>query len=277
VDLPLVRRVRIEELERRLAKSERAVAKTQRALEKAMRGELSSGPPTVPLEYEHAEIWLTAATKSASKRRTLADREPFTVEWIHSLPPGEVLYDIGANVGAVSLIAALRPQGPMHVIAFEPGAATFAVLCSNIVLNHAGERISPLCVMLGERTQLGRFGYSDLEAGAALHAGGGDAIPSEVAYWQPVLMFSLDDLVEGFGLPRPNRMKIDVDGAEMNVLRGAGRVLSDSGLKSILVELNASAETAIEALLEAHGLHRVETYRETEGDRRPGYARFERS
>jgi FkbM family methyltransferase len=281
VELPIVTRARLRNerhaLEVRLQKSERALAKTRRALEKAQRGELDADPPIVALEYADADIRLLASSKSASKRRMTPQKEPFTVEWLHSLPAGEVLYDIGANVGAHSLVATRRPQGPMRVVAFEPGASTFAVLCSNIVLNDAAELITPLCVPLGDRTELGRFGYSDLTAGAALHAGGGDEIAREVVYWQPVLMYALDDLVERFGLPRPEHLKLDVDGAELNVLHGAGDVLSDPRLRSMLVELNAGGEADVEEFLAGHGLYRAETYREGDGTKRPSYARFERS
>jgi FkbM family methyltransferase len=271
MELPFRRRRR---LGRRALESR--LAKTERELEKERRSEAKASARIVPLQYEHADIRLDGSTKAAGKRRTAARKEPFTVEWLHSLPAGEVLYDIGANVGAYSLIAALRPQGPLRVIAFEPGAATFAVLCSNIVLNDAGEHITPLPVTLGERTELGRFGYSDLQAGAALHVGGGEVVPGEVVYWQPVLVFALDELVERFGLPRPQQIKLDVDGAELNVLRGAGRTLSDPGLRSVLMEFDARGQTAVDELLAGHGLHRVETYREPEAGEGAAYARFER-
>ena len=72
-------------------------------------------------------------------------------------------------------------------------------------------------------------------------------------------------------------MKRLADGAELNVLHGARGVLSDPRLRSMLVELNAGGEAAVEGFLAGHGLHRAETYREGDGEKRPSYARFERS
>src|SRR4051794_19540475 len=94
-------------LQRRVEKLERALAKAQR----------NSPSRTVALDYEPASIELVGATKQERKRRNSVRKEPFTVKWIESLPTDTVLYDIGANVGAYSLIGALRPQGPLQVVA----------------------------------------------------------------------------------------------------------------------------------------------------------------
>jgi hypothetical protein len=48
--------------------------------------------------------------------------EPETLEWIRGFPKGAVLWDIGANIGAFSLYAALMPE--TLVLAFEPAAAS---------------------------------------------------------------------------------------------------------------------------------------------------------
>lgn len=207
--------------EKRIAKLERELQRARHRLDRHGRSSKQEKSPTlVALNYEGADIELDASTKLARKRRTAATKEPFTVEWIESLPAGEVLYDIGANVGAYSLIAARRPQGPLQVVAIEPGSATFAVLCNNLVLNDVAHLITPLPVTLGENTRLATFSYTDLSAGAASHGGG---IPAQtpVAYEQPVLMYALYDLVSRFELPVCQHLKIDVDRAELPVMRGA--------------------------------------------------------
>jgi FkbM family methyltransferase len=147
-------------------------------------------------------------------------------------------------------------------VAFEPAFATYGVLCQNVVLNGAADAIVPLPVTLGERTELGRFAYRDLRAGAALHAG--LAADPEAAYAQPVLVYGLDELVERFALPRPQHIKVDVDGAEPAVLRGAAGVLAAPSLRSALIELGARQEDEIEALMGAAGLRRIATHRGTE-------------
>lgn len=245
--------------EQRIGKLERELRRARDRLERHQ--EQEEGPARVELDYEGAEIRLAASTKLARKRRTAATKEPFTVEWIESLPPGEVLHDVGANVGAYSLIAARRPQGPLRVVAFEPGYATFAALCTNIVANDTADLITPLPVTLGESTRLATFSYTDLSAGAASHGGG---IPAQapVAYEQPVLMYALDDLMSGFQLPACQHLKIDVDGAELAVMRGATGLLG--GVKSLMVELHDAEAPAAIDLLARHGLHEQERWRGTE-------------
>ena len=228
------------------------------------------------LDYPSADIRLVAATKLSRKRKNAASKEPLTVEWIESLPPGSVLYDIGANVGAYSLIAALRPGGPLRVVAVEPGAASYALLCDHISLNGVGEAVTPLPLVLGDRTELVRFGYATLEAGAASHAG--VLGQGDVAYSQPMLMFRLDDLVERFSLPAPQHVKLDVDGAELEVLRGAGALLADAELHSVLVEVPQQLESEIDQLMSANGLLRSvqeEDGRGAAGDQR--YAIYRRA
>lgn len=261
--------------EQRIAKLERELQRARDRLDPLGRSpKHEQGPALVPLNYEGAEIKLDASTKLARKRRTAATKEPFTVEWIESLPAGEVLYDIGANVGAYSLIAARRPQGPLRVVAFEPGYATFAALCTNVVGNDTADRITPLPVTLGESTRLATFSYTNLSAGAASH---GLGVPAQapVAYEQPVLMYALDDLVSRFQLPVPQHLKIDVDGAELAVMRGAAGLLARVG--SLMVELyDAQARDAID-LLARHGLHERERWRGTEHEaQRFAYVLFTR-
>ncbi len=244
--------------EKHIAKLERELQRARDRLDRHGRLPKEEEPALVALNYEGADIKLDASTKLARKRRTAATKEPFTVEWIESLPPGEVLYDIGANVGAYSLIAARRPQGPLRVVAFEPGYATFAALCTNIVVNRAADLITPLPVTLGESTRLATFSYTDLSAGAASHGGG---IPAQapVAYEQHVLMHGLDDLVSRFQLAVPRHLKIDVDGAELAVMRGAAGLLT--GVRSLMVELHdAEAPDAID-LLARHGLRERKRWR----------------
>jgi FkbM family methyltransferase len=239
-------------LQQRIDKLERHVAKLEREATRARPVQ------TVALDYPGASLRLVAEGKAAAMRRHAARKEPFTVAWIESLPAGAVLYDIGANAGAYALIAAARPQGALRVVAFEPGFATFALLCRNVVLNGAAERVTPLPVTLGDRTGLQTFAYRDLAAGVASHGGitgAGDGV-----YRQPVLVHALDELVERFGLPAPEHIKLDVDGAEAAVLAGARGLLRRPALKSVLVELGGDGEAAIDRLLGEAGLRPDDTF-----------------
>ncbi len=73
------------------------------------------------------------------------------------------------------------------------------------------------------------------------------------AYRQEMLGFSVDFLVTQFGFPVPNHVKIDVDGTELKVLRGAARTLDSDRVWTIQVEVSPRDPSAaqVTALLEA--------------------------
>jgi FkbM family methyltransferase len=218
--------------------------------------ELHASTPPRKLDYEHAEILLRVVTKSETFRLRACAKEPFTVEWLHTrVGPGEVLYDIGANVGVYSLVAAKKPGGAARVFSFEASYASIASLCANIVLNDVAGQVTPMPIALSDRTAMNVFSLRDVEPGAARHALGYD--PPEdgpTMFQQPVMMFRLDDLIEWFKIPAPNHIKLDVDGGELAVLEGAARTLASPALRSILVEVSTSLSGAVADVLAGHGL-----------------------
>jgi len=190
-----------------------------------------------------------------------SEKEPDTIEWLEKwFKPGDVFYDIGANVGAYSLVAFTYLNGKTKVFAFEPGFVTFPHLCKNIYLNNATGSIIPLPVALSDQTSLTSFHYQNLIPGGALHALG-DPINHLGKLFEPVftlstISYKIDDFVRQFNLPIPNHIKIDVDGTEFRILKGAKITLSDPKLRSIMLEFNQEHEDSknIGQLLEGHGL-----------------------
>jgi FkbM family methyltransferase len=208
------------------------------------------------LDYPDAEIYLRVISKKERERLKSCAKEPFTIDWIHQwVRRGEVLYDIGANVGAYSLVAVKKPSGAATVFAFEPSYANVASLCANIVLNNAADHITPMPFALSNSSRLSVLGLRALEPGSARHVLG-DAPSDEgpTLYKQPVLTFRLDEIIERYGLPLPNHIKLDVDGGELAVLEGAGRALSSPALRSLLVEVSAPLADAITDVLAKQGL-----------------------
>ena len=94
-------------------------------------------------------------------------KEPDTVEWIDCFKSDEVFWDVGANVGIFSLYAARR-RG-VRVLAFEPSADNYMVLCRNVEMNVLGEYITPYCIAIAGKTELGVLNLASLEMGGALN------------------------------------------------------------------------------------------------------------
>ena len=189
-------------------------------------------------------------------------KEPETIEWIHScFKPGQVYYDIGANVGAYSLVAAKFLRGQGKVYAFEPGFMNFVELCKNILINQCQDDIVPFQIALSDRSIIETFHYNNLTPGGALHALG-QAIDYKndvftPVFKQPVLSYRLDDFIKHFQLPTPNHVKIDVDGNELKILQGAEETLKNPSLKSLLVEVDEGDEKPGQVIefLRQKGLH----------------------
>lgn len=176
------------------------------------------------MDYPDAEILLLCSSEvELEKRVTAVRKEPETVEWIKSLEPG-VFWDVGACVGAYSLIAHHLGH---RVTALEAAAQNYARLVRNVNMNNAD--ITCLPVAMSERTGTGFLSVSSWEPGAALHSVGDTGTLGHTA-----LTLSAFDLVWFFDQDCPHYLKIDTDGHELSVLKGAEPILG--GVRSMLIE-----------------------------------------
>ncbi len=147
---------------------------------------------------------------------------------LHLLRPGELFVDIGSNIGSYSVIAAGAVGA--RVIAAEPVPTTFEHLSLNVFLNGLDDRVSMKCIGLSDRVGSVRF-TSDLDTVNHVLADGEAGASIEV----PVT--TLDELAEE---EVPLAIKIDVEGHEFSVLRGAERTLSAPELLAVVMEINGS-------------------------------------
>lgn len=188
------------------------------------------------------------------------DSEPATNAWIKSFSADDTFVDIGANIGLYSLLAAVH--GVHKVIAIEPNPFSFSVLAHNIASNGVGSQIIPLCLAMNEKSSVVSFKLGSLHAGNIGNEISSDGEnPGGIAI--TTASFSVDDLFRIQGLSGANHLKIDVDGLELEILRGATELLSDEALKSILVEdnsTNKSEESELFSFIEKFGFRQTDTW-----------------
>jgi len=174
------------------------------------------------------------------RAETFFTKEPETLEWIDSFSPGDVLWDVGANVGLYTLYAARRG---VRVLAFEPLSGNYYVINRNIEINGFSDLAMAYCLALADETTVGAFLLQDGQMGAACNSFnepvGYDGNHYRPVFSQGMVGYRADDFLEHFKVPAPNHLKIDVDGIEDKIVLGAQGLLRGPQLKSISIELDA--------------------------------------
>lgn len=215
------------------------------------------------LDFPDSKILMNAESGREIYRLASCRKEPETVAWIKTyMQPSDTFYDIGANVGAYSLVAFAIAGGHGRIYSFEPGFATFNALCRNIFLNASSEKIVPLQVALASTTRTYQFNYTHLGSGHAMHTLGDQKTSS---WAHQILGFSLDDFIQQFHIPPPSLMKIDVDGGELDVLTGARSTLLLPSLRSVLVEVDKRLNAEVHRLMDQAGFLRQAHYTRMKG------------
>jgi FkbM family methyltransferase len=199
------------------------------------------------------------------RAQTLLTKEPGTLKWIETFENTETLWDIGANVGVYSLYAGIKGH---TVLSFEPSPANYYLLSRNIEINKLDNNILAYCIAFNDITKLDTFFMANTKLGGSLNSFG-EAIDWQGNSYIPLLKqamvgYSVDDFVRYFNPPFPNHIKLDVDGIEGKIVKGAKETLGDNRLKSVLVELDTERQKYVQEismLLEGSGLKLVKKER----------------
>jgi FkbM family methyltransferase len=152
------------------------------------------------------------------------------------LQPGATLVDVGAHIGYYSLKAAPLVGRSGHVLAIEPNPETLRILEGNVRASDASAvSIQPVACSDAE-SKLELFVASSLNSGetSLSRANASQLAPAKNSYM--VRARPLDDIIRESGVTRVDAIKIDVEGAEFLVLKGARETL-DRFHPAILVEL----------------------------------------
>src|SRR6185436_73774 len=127
--------------------------------------------------------------------------------------PGDVVLDIGAAVGYYTLLSAKLVGSSGRVVSFEPDSTNLQFLRSHVEQNRL-EQVTILPIALANETGTARFGGGTGTGTGRLCENGVDQ----------VAVRRLDDVAAELDL-RPQHLKIDVEGAEMAVLRGGEQTI----------------------------------------------------
>lgn len=152
------------------------------------------------------------------------------------LKDGGVLVDVGANIGLIALpVAAANPA--VRVIAFEPHPGNAHALRENVTAN-PGLQVEVREVALG--AELGRAHLTTddpQQSGWFRISGAGEGIA-----------VSLDTLDRALGNTRVDVMKVDAEGSEPEILRGACRLLAERSIGCLITEVNPGYDVSANTL-----------------------------
>lgn len=213
---------------------------------------------TVILPGGETLVFRTGHGRLLWRARTFQSEEPMILDWINQFSAEDCFYDVGANVGSYSLYAAKKG---VQTFAFEPEFNNLQLLYDNIFLNQVQAKCTPVPIGLGESTRMGVFFLKSVSKGDALHGVGRKSYlldaPSSACPKINVLVAKLDDLIEIFGLPRPTRIKIDVDGNELNVIQGAMHTLDYVRDVYVEVDIKQTEHCQVLDILTQKGFHLI--------------------
>jgi FkbM family methyltransferase len=147
--------------------------------------------------------------------------------------PGDTVMDIGANVG-FWVMGATRQVGAMgHVHAFEPVPDNYSRLKRNLALN-GFDRVHCQQVALADEC-----GHATFFASINGNSGMGSLAKQEGAkHALEVTLTTLDHYCDKHSLRRVDFLKVDVEGAELQVFRGASHLLAMPEAPAIMFEVN---------------------------------------
>lgn len=148
----------------------------------------------------------------------LAGEKEILSDFISELDRGDIVYDIGSNVGTYTCFAASE-LGDASVVAFEPEPQNAIHLRKNLDLNDLSAKV--IEVALSDTNGEVKLSLSGNEAGEGGHAITTDDTKDGI--WIETVRG--DTIIERENLTPPTILKIDVEGAEMKVLRGLEETL----------------------------------------------------
>jgi FkbM family methyltransferase len=158
--------------------------------------------------------------------------------------PGDIVFDIGANVGFFTLLASKLAGPSGHVYAFEPLPRNLSFIEKHVRLNGlTNVTVKPIAIASTSGTAW--FGDGENDSQARLSEKGEHQVPTT----------SLDDLVANGIAPRPAFIKMDIEGAESDALRGAQTLLGETGLTIVLSTHGHIQQERCWSALEQAGFH----------------------
>jgi FkbM family methyltransferase len=150
---------------------------------------------------------------------------------------GDTVVDVGAHIGRYTMISSKRVGERGKVVSIEADPVVFEILNQNINLNKITNVISLNCAVYSKQTKIKLFLPPEEENHTIYNTIMSDRATDEKKFVE-VNANTLDAILQSRGISEVNWIKIDVEGAELEVLKGAQSIFSESKDLSILMEVH---------------------------------------
>lgn len=200
----------------------------------------------LPGPFRAARIYVSSEGGLRYLRPSMGNIDPDLLKLAAEIiRPGDVVWDVGANIGLFSFAAAVAAGPNGHVLALEPDALLVRLLRRSAIANHGIAPVEVLPIAVTDDIGVARFHIARRNRATNHLDGFGTAQTGGVRTTELVPTVTLDWLADRF--PMPSVVKIDVEAAELNVLSGGASVLRSRA--TIICEVaGRNAATAAEIL-----------------------------
>lgn len=199
-------------------------------------------------------------------REMFAGELALCAAWLQSGSPGAVVLDVGAHVGFWSThLVQMAPEVVETIYSFEAVPETFCKLVRSVERLSLGTTVRPICAAVVDRARAVRLSFSTWDSMCAqvsdgtLNTRAGDRVVYTAG-------LTLDDFAEAAAV-RPALIKVDVEGGELDVFRGAERLLGESDRPALFFEFNpltlrerGARVEVLEAILTGYTFHYVDDF-----------------
>lgn len=199
--------------------------------------------------------------------KTFFTKEPETLAWLNQNgSEKKILFDIGANMGIYSLYYAKKFNS--KVISFEPSIKNLEFLTKNIKVNNLENNITVISNPLTKTLKVSDFYQSNFVGGGANASllSKAEKHKSKQYYnnrneiFYKTLGISLDKFFDFNPSVNPSLIKIDVDGNELDIIKGAKKLLSRNLKISLLIEIREETEQEVNEILRELDFKMIKKY-----------------
>ena len=206
------------------------------------------------VEFNKKKIYFLNVNNITNFRsKTLFYKEPETIEWTNNFDEDDKFWDIGANVGIYSIYSQFIEKN-IETLAFEPSVFNLDILVKNINKNNLQNKISIITNPLYSKPFIDKFKISTKEKGGANSNFGNINFNRETELYYKTNSIDFKILFNDYNLNSPDKLKIDVDGNELDILKSL--FANENTVKSILLEFNTN-KNELEDILKINNFKNV--------------------